>query len=196
MLTVACVLKSGGIYTPKHVERLRDQVHANLKALHRFVCLTDIQHKICENIPLRHNWPGWWSKIELFTPGLFHGRVGYFDLDTLIQDDITPLITCAAPFVICRDWLPIKGHGKSKYNSSIMAWNADVADHIYSNFTPDLMTQYHGDQDYIAEMMPKAAVFPIGTISSWKASGGRIPKNCRVCVFTGHPKPWDLPHAI
>ena len=72
MLTVASVFKSGGTYFPKYVRVLRDAVRRNLTIPHRFVCLTDVDVP-CERIPLIHGWPSFYSKIELFRPGLFDG---------------------------------------------------------------------------------------------------------------------------
>ncbi len=41
-------------------------VQDNLKLHHRFVCLSDVDVP-CERIFLKHGWPGWWSKVELFS---------------------------------------------------------------------------------------------------------------------------------
>src|SRR6185437_8074786 len=59
MLTVACVLKSGGVYTPEYVERLRSGVGQHLDH-YKFVCLSDVD--VPDRIPLENDWPGWWSK--------------------------------------------------------------------------------------------------------------------------------------
>ena len=84
-LTIACVLRSGGDFDAEYVERLRDGVAANLSLPHRFVCLSDIEVP-CERVALRHGWPGWWSKLELFEQ--LKGRVLYFDLDTVIAGSL------------------------------------------------------------------------------------------------------------
>ena len=46
---IACVLKSGGDFLPAE----------------EFICLTDLDLD-CQTLALDHDWPGWWSKIELF----------------------------------------------------------------------------------------------------------------------------------
>jgi len=83
MLTVACVLRSGGKFDSEYVRKLRDGVLRFANVPHRFVCLSDVDVP-CERIPLEHNWPGWWSKIELFRPGVIKAPMLYLDLDTIV----------------------------------------------------------------------------------------------------------------
>ena len=76
-LTVACVLRRGGLFWgsregpffAKYVRILRDAVAAQLSLPHRFVCLSDVAVS-CERIDLHQFWPGAWAKIELFRPGV------------------------------------------------------------------------------------------------------------------------------
>lgn len=90
MMTVACVLKSGGDFTTEYVERLRDGIARNLDRPYRFVCFSDVDVP-CERIPLEHNWRGWWSKMELFRPDLDDGVLLYFDLDTVIVGNLSDI---------------------------------------------------------------------------------------------------------
>lgn len=94
-LTVACVLKSGGHYDAEYVERLRDGVRNNLIIPYRFVCLSDVDVP-CERIELKYDLPGWWSKMELFRPDIPEDIL-YFDLDTVIVGDLTPLTDMTVP---------------------------------------------------------------------------------------------------
>ncbi len=196
MLTVCCVLRSGGIYNSSHVSRLREQVALYLTQPYRFVCLSDMD-VLCERIALTDNLPGWWGKIELWRPGRFQGRVLYLDLDVTIIGGLDELADYPAPFAICRDWIPIRGHGLSKFNSSVMSWNAGSTDHIYTNFTPDVMNRLNGDQDFIAEQMPWAEIFLADWCVSYKVQKHiklkTLPAETRVIVYHGLPKSWDLP---
>ncbi len=88
-MQVALVLRSGGVYTPKHVQVLADQVQTWLPGVTVF-CLSDVDVPGVMTIPLVHGWPGWWSKLELVRPDI-GGNLLYFDLDTVIRgplDDI------------------------------------------------------------------------------------------------------------
>lgn len=131
--------------------------------------------------------PGWWAKISLFDPGRFTGRVLYLDLDVTITGSLDDLINMQGDFIICRDWI---GFG---YNSSVMVWNAGTVDHLSTRFTDHVMQRRKGDQNWITMMKPDAEKFPREWCYSYKL-GERLgfPKDMRVCVYHGQPKPWDV----
>ncbi|MBB6413742.1 hypothetical protein [Mesorhizobium sangaii] len=54
-----------------------------------------------ELIPLRHGWPGWWAKMELFRPELRDDWL-VFDLDTSIVGSLADMAAVEDP-VIMRD---------------------------------------------------------------------------------------------
>jgi len=197
VLTVACVLKSGGIYDATWVERLRAGVARHLPLPHRFVCLSDVDVP-CERIPLQHDWPGWWSKVELFK---LEGPVLYFDLDTAIVGNIRGIAAAAADsaFVVLLDFYrpPCVGSG-------VMGWGSD-ARWLYERFAgaPARHMALHGgagDQAFIE------ASFPVGwtwrrwqlmcpdQIVSYKVHcRNGIPANARVVCLHGQPKFKDMP---
>ena len=90
VITVACVLKSGGDFTPEHVYALKNALNEHLPE-HRFYCFTDVDCMPVWMIPLIHDLPGWWSKMELCRPDEIPGTVLYIDLDTVILGDLSPL---------------------------------------------------------------------------------------------------------
>lgn len=206
MVTIACVLKTGGYYDDRWVERLKKNVAAFAPAAHRFVCLTDLQTPIVDNdgqaIPglevarLEHGWREWWSKIELFRPGLFKGRVLYIDLDDLVVGDITPLLE-SGPFTIARD--PYR-RGAGRFSSAVMSWDADdpLALGLYSAFVPAsevLMRDLHGDQDWVMRWLPEARTWPFEFVPSFKGDcrpAGRIPEKAIVVTCHGRPKPDEI----
>lgn len=200
MLTVACVLKSGGIYDASWVARLRAGVARHLQTDHRFVCLSDVDVP-CEKIPLEHNWPGWWSKIELFK---LRGPVLFFDLDTAIVGDLTEIAAVAAraPLTLFRDFYRL-GDG---LGSGVMGWNGtDVsAACLYDIFAADpqgWMSRVggRGDQGFVEE----AAFLP--GITRWQDVVGSqivsykvhcrngIPSGARVVCLHGRPKFSEMP---
>jgi hypothetical protein len=67
MLTICTVLRSGGEFKPEHVYTMQDMCYQYIKK-HEFTfqCLSNLQDLNCNTINLSHNWPKWWSKIELF----------------------------------------------------------------------------------------------------------------------------------
>ena len=91
-LTVVCVWVQGHVpYGVEYVARLASSVRRSLARPYAFVCLTDQPRRVPAGvIPIEVPSPrplkGWWSKIELFQPGRFTGRVLFLDLDSLIVD--------------------------------------------------------------------------------------------------------------
>ena len=181
MLTIGCVLSEGPkrTYNKSHVDRLESMVAKHLKQPYQFVCIEDSP------------FPGWWAKINLFQPDRFQGRILYLDLDVTVTGNIDDLANYPGSFVICRDWASL-----SVFNSSVMSWDAGTADNIYNDFLPvsdSVMSMLHGDQDYITMKKPDAVKFPRDWCWSYRL-GQRTgyPKDMRVCVYHGFPKPWEV----
>lgn len=194
MITVACVLRSGGDYGPEYVERLAEGVQRF--SGWRFVALSD-QELPCETIPLEHDWPGWWSKIELFRPGLFPGPVLYFDLDTVITADLAPLMAEPHRFTMLADFF------RPEFPASgVMAWSGDWS-RIYRAFAAApahhmarcRTRQCWGDGGFIAAQLGEQpdlwqSRVP-GLIASRKVRATRGP-NERVVCFHGRPRPAEV----
>jgi hypothetical protein len=130
-------------------------VERNLPEEHRFVCLSNTTVP-CEKIPLEHDWPGYWSKLEIFRPGLFKGRVMFMDLDVLVLKDLTPVLTFDSKFAMsATTGQPEIKEGKRmlcKMSSSLMVWDAGHTDPLYEHFITkpdDWMKHYFSDQDFI-----------------------------------------------
>ena len=185
MLTIACVLRSGGPYNADWVSGLQANV-ARFAPPHRFVCLSDVDVP-CERVPLITGWPGWWAKIEVFRPGLFEGRVLYMDLDVLVTGDLAPL--CAGSgFAICY------GFGLCTCNSSAFAFDAGDTE-LFDRFDPDDMPRLGGDQNWIEECRPDARAFPEGMAISFNIhcrGRGAMPADARLIAVHGRPKPPDI----
>jgi hypothetical protein len=205
MLTVACVLRSGGIYDQSWVRKLRDGVKRHLTVPHRFVCLSDIDVP-CERIPLRHGWPGWWSKLEMFAPGVLTTPTLYFDLDTAIVGNIDALADLPYDFAMLR------GLTRTDYIGSGVMWFRNPPRRVYERFaeSPEKHIAYHeriahkahiGDQAFVYETLGDKNIVRLsddvpGLIRLYPKhfEGGRVPDGCGVCVFKGKVKPPDAMH--
>jgi hypothetical protein len=200
-LTVACVLRFGGEYGPDHVARLRDGVARHLSLKHRFVCLSDVPVP-CERIPLKHHWPGWFSKIELFRRENLPGDVFYLDLDTCI---VGPLDDLVRPhrFTVLRNFWVDANH--PRIGSGLMAWGVDLS-LIYERFKADaralmdaaVVKENWGDQGIIQRKTPIQPqrwqdVAP-GRVVSWKMHcKAGVPPRASIVCFHGQPRPWETP---
>lgn len=197
MVTVACVLRSGGDFTPEYVYRLRDGVARFCTVPYRFVCLTDIPDQIdCETIKLEQDWPGWWSKMNLF---LLTGSVVYFDLDTVINGCIDPIIQHDHGFSMLEDFyhpgIPASG---------VMAWNGDYR-HLFEEFDIGTINNYRtgkcfGDQGYIAGKLEGVdflqKIMPDGFVVSKKANTTAEREKAAVICYHGQPRPHKTGWAI
>jgi hypothetical protein len=219
-LTVACVYRSGGrFYSTRYVEVLRNMVKRNLSLPHRFVCLTDVEDVPCERIPLVANWPGFYSKIELYRPGLFKGPVLYFDLDTVIHGSLDALAHKAMQSVFGCTSDPKGGH----FNSSVVSFTADCS-FVFEEFskTGAWIQQWHhhvwftlrrvgldrlialgssyGDQGFTEASLRKHGVPVVhldqalpDMITTYNYAGGaRAEPTSAVCLMMGRPKPHEI----
>lgn len=201
MMNVACVFTPSAIYRADWVRVLAAQVEKYLKRRHRFVCLTSHPDGIAEHgiecIPLAHDWSGWWSKVELFRPGLFDGPVLYLDLDVFAQAPLDDLVRETAGITFWDDpYAP--GH----INTSVMSWSGDysVLYHVMDRSTDQLQRKFasgdncrFGDQGYIEDVLRTLKVpfdlYEAGRVVSFKANAReKPPEGARVVAFHGKPK--------
>lgn len=176
---IACVLRSGGIYKPEHVERLQAMVGD-------LVCLSDIDVP-CERIPLKHDWPGWWGKIELFRP-IWNAPVVYLDLDVTVKGSMEVFVRDR--LTLATDFL-----NGERANSSVMAWT-ETPTHLYETFADNPghhMARHRrwpniGDQSFI-ESQTTPDRFPREMVASYRRDG--LNTGAPVVAYHGKPKPWD-----
>jgi len=151
------------------------------------VCLSDVDVS-CYRIPLKHNWPGWWSKIELFRP-IWDAPVVYLDLDVTVRGSLDLFIR--ERLTLATDFLD-----DNRANSSVMAWT-DTPTHLYDTFSRDPeshMAQHKrwpdiGDQSYIeSQVVPDT--FPRQMVASYRRDG--LNTDSPVVAYHGKPKPWEI----
>ena len=202
MLTVMCVLRSGGIYTPEWVRKLRDGVKRNLDRQHKFVCLSDVEVP-CERIPLQHDWPSWWAKIEMFREGVITDQTIYFDLDTVITKPFE-IIRNGADFAMLQSfWTP------DMVGSGVMYFSGEnVPHHVYNKFAkqPKAYIAHHernanatyvGDQAFISDCFGQENIARINDylpgIKSYKMHcHRRLPADASIVCFHGRPRPTEV----
>lgn len=124
MINVVCLLRQGGKvgYDATWVEKLQHSINRNLTISHRFICFSDCDVP-CERVSLLSGDHGFWSKLQLFQPGLLTGPTLYLDLDTVICNNINDVVTriIDQPFVM---WVE---SDKNIHSSALMFWNGDYS---------------------------------------------------------------------
>jgi hypothetical protein len=122
MINVVCLLRKGGKvgYDTTWVEKLQRGIQRNLTFPHRFVCFSDCEVP-CNRIELLPGDHGFWSKMQLFQPGVLTGPTLFLDLDTVICGNLDELIKRIRDqqFVM---WIEAD---KNIHSSAFMFWQGD-----------------------------------------------------------------------
>jgi hypothetical protein len=201
MLTVACVWVNGHLpYKVEYVTRLHAMCQRWIKRPFEFVCLTDTPERVPEGIraitiPNPNPLKGWWSKVELFKPDRFTGRVLYLDLDTLITGPIDDVIDYPAVFALAPHAGTFNGKGGlavvKRFNSSVMVWDAGTQDALYTAWTPAIASVLWGDQDYIGRVVSDAKAMPRTWFPRLSELDGHAPDAAAKIVLVKKPKNED-----
>lgn len=228
--TVNCAcLIHGDVYDWTYVERLYNMLCRNLTAevkLHvyteptRTVPAPMIRHDLVDwgiSGPKR----SWWYKLQLFNSMYHAGPLLYFDLDTVIIDNIDWIVDLPLRyFWTLRDFKYLWRPSHQGINSSIMWWDTRNYDYIWKNFRdknlPQLMKQHQGDQDYLTREIDanKVRFLHNNKVASWRwqclhggydftqriyrtpQTGVTVPADTDVLIFHGKPKPAEITEAL
>lgn len=215
-MIIACVLKTGvhnnqGViteYTPDVVRWLKRQCEQFVTVPFKFVCLTNLD-KIqgVDTIKLNHNFPNWWSKIELFRPDIFKGeKVFYMDLDTVIVGNIDHIVNYDHKMTTLSQMSVFhKDPTTHLIGSGLMAWGQDMS-YIYKAFMKspkkhmkeNITCDNWGDQGFIQRTLKEPSerfqlLFPRQIVSYKADLKLKDPtRHNRIVVFHGKPKPMEL----
>jgi hypothetical protein len=204
MITIAIVLKTGGIYDYRYVNNLVDGIKSNLTIPHTIVCLTNDETTLTSDIdriiPFRHNWPKWWGKIELFRDDLFgEEQVFYLDLDTFVVGNLDQIFSYQGEFCALRDFYRLTTMG-----SGIMSWHGNKVHKIYNTFVQHpvmyINNMREGDQEFINIHKPSIEffqdVFPKEIVSykvhCIEGETHKMPELAKIICFHGSPRPHEI----
>lgn len=214
VVNVLC-MKWGTKYPADYVNRLYSMVARNIRRPFRFVCLTDDNSDLSENIEffplpeLSVNLDGperGWNKLSVFSQELYDlkGKVLCLDLDLIITGDLDDLFDYPGAVMIIKDWVKRDGTG----NSSVYRFEVGAHPEVLSEFEASfekIKAVYRNEQEYLsAILMQKNALvyWPDNWCRSFKrhclrpwsffiARETKIPADARVIVFHGKPDPHD-----
>ncbi|MGH8236130.1 MAG: hypothetical protein ACREXP_03805 [Steroidobacteraceae bacterium] len=200
VIRIALVLRSGGDYKPEHVQTLAAQLRAQG---YDPLVLSDVDVKGVERVPLKYKWPGWWAKLELNRPDI-EGDLLVMDLDTRIVGDIADIAARMKITLVDDFYRPGK-----RVSSGLMYLPAAARAETWERWHPQMMHVYRGDGEFMdwlwrgrADTWPE--VLP-GQVVSYKChvmldpkkakhvGDGTVPKNARIVLYHGAPRPWDAP---
>lgn len=182
------VLRSGGEYGPHHVQWLARQVPG-------LVCLSDVLVKGVPTVSLVKNFPGWWSKMELFSP-ILNDDLLHIDLDTVVLGDL-------AEFNVKRTTLLRDFYRPRLMGSGLMFIKNEDKPRIWQAFNsmPQVHMSVHkrfpliGDQGFLHGRLSAARwqdILP-GKVASFKVHCQQsVPEGTKVVCFHGQPRPWGV----
>ena len=214
VVNVLC-MKWGTKYPADYVNRLYSMVARNIRRPFRFVCLTDDNSDLGENIEsfplpeLSLNLDGperGWNKLSVFSQELYDlkGKVLCLDLDLVITGDLDDLFDYPGAVMIIKDWVKRDGTG----NSSVYRFEVGAHPEVLSEFEASfdkIKAVYRNEQEYLSAILMKknALVYwPDNWCRSFKrhclrpwsffiSRETKIPADARVIVFHGKPDPHD-----
>lgn len=152
------------------------------------VTLTDREDTPGRTRPLRHSWPGWWSKMELFSPENADLRPClFFDLDTYVLGDIGDMMVPFEGLGMLRDFnipdRPASGvmfipedasRIWKRWSASPKAWMRDF--------------ERKGDQGFLGQFCDWFIQDRFEGVCSYKRDAREAPAGRIVC-FHGKPNP-------
>jgi len=217
----ACVIH-GDVYDWTYVERLYNMLNRNITPGVRLHVYTEPARTVPAHM-IKHeltDWgisgpkKSWWYKMQLFDSCHHAGPMLYFDLDTVIVDNIDWIWNLPLQyFWTVRDFKYLWRPTHQGLNSSIMWWDTRTFDSIWKNFRKQdiqtIITRYPGDQDYLSQIIDARVLrfFDTERVKSWRwqcldggydfkqrfyrnpGQGTVITPNNGVLIFHGKPKP-------
>ena len=223
----ACLIH-GTAYSWDYVDRLYNMLSRHLTngiLLHVYTEATRavpahmIKHELKD---LRVSGPrkSWWYKLQLFNNKHHNGPMLYFDLDTVITDNIDWITHQSldyhwAPRDFKRLWRP----QHTGINSSVMWWDTSKFADVWHSFREQdfgmLQRRYPGDQDYISDIITqdRRRFLDEYLIRSWKwecldggwdfrkrqhnePNAGTRLDGASVLVFHGKPNPEEVQDPV
>ena len=202
--TVVLVLRRGGVFKFFDAQLLAFHLHKHYGDGLRVICLTDT---ISSNIQLHDmllvpffnkEWPGWWSKMNMFAPELEKYRPFlYIDLDTAIVGDFKKFM----PDNNFNKFIALSDFYRQNLLASGILWipeGSEVITKIWNEWIkrPEgIIKQFRGDQDFLRTIASKSAVkwqdLTTG-IKSFKPKSKmwlrELPADAAIVCFHGRPK--------
>jgi hypothetical protein len=196
-LTVVCVLRPGGDFDASWVWALKRACNRHIGVPFEFRCITHVEALTAWRIRPLYDWPKWWSKLDVFRPGIFPGPVLYMDLDTLPVGDMSDIASYRGEFAGISDFYKSRKLGeRAPLQSGVMAFTpGPVSWQLWERFVANPegnMRRYRGDGEWIAAHVPKAdrlqSLYP-GQLVSYKADAkAGPPEGARLVCGHGRPR--------
>jgi lipopolysaccharide biosynthesis glycosyltransferase len=228
--SINCVcVNHGTAYAWQYVDRLYGMLQRHLGNI-KFHVFTEKNRAVPEHM-IKHDlqeWPGisgqkkaWWYKLQMFDADQLPGQNLYFDLDTVVIDDLSWILKLDSKyFWTIRDFRYLWKPQWQGLNSSLMYWNSTEFSWIWQDLCQRniqaVSRQFRGDQDYLNALLHRDQIKFIDPcyVKSWRwqvhdggldasmnqycrpGAGAVIPSNTKIIVFHGNPKPHNIQDSV
>lgn len=201
MTNVVLIYKKGGDFKMSDVLLL--SVNLKKRSDVHVYCFTDIvtdrfELTNCTLLPLETAWPGWWSKLNLFSPELENLRPFiFFDLDTAIVGSIDSLIA----EIDQTKLITLEDFYRPGVLASGVMWipkDSEKVKRVWENWIVNPkanISRFKGDMQFIGSIIKADQFFQNITlkIGSFKPIAGKgwlkeLPAEKSVICFHGQPR--------
>jgi hypothetical protein len=224
----ACVIH-GSVYDWQYVERLYAMLCRNLTAQPRLHVYTEAERPVPAHM-IKHVLPAWgihgarqswWYKLCLFNASELAGPLLYFDLDTVIVNNIDWIVSLPTSwFWSVQDFKYLWRQHYHGINSSVMWWDTRRFDFVWQDFQNQNLQRtiklHRGDQDYLTKTIPNSEIRFLDStrVKSWRwqcidggydfkrrayrnpDSGSCVTSESSVLIFHGQPKPHQVQDPV
>jgi hypothetical protein len=227
-LDCACVIH-GDAYQWHYVDRLYNMLTRNLSrpvTLHvyteaaRPVPAPYVKHEL-EDWGIAGPKRAWWYKMQMFNTAHYAGPLLYMDLDVVITGNIDWIWQQNTHyFWAVKDFKYLWRNNHVGINSSVMWWDTQRFRYVWDEFGKNekryWFLRYHGDQDFISDMinLQSRRFLDHAKIKSWRwecfdggydfnkktwkipGNGTSIDRKTSILIFHGNPKPDQLKDPV
>ena len=198
MRVFACVLKSGGDFTPDHVRILKSMVEHCLPSTEKFICMTDYPEiEGVDTLPLSLDLPGKYSMMEVFW---LPGPIIVTGLDTVFIQNMDRAYDLVEAGGHLDFWLIKAFNPHRNFANGMMGWNGDWS-RLITGYDVQTALKYSLEQRYTIEKLKReSANIRVWNdefnIESYKrmAMNGRVDPypEIDVVMFHGNPRPHQV----
>ncbi len=154
------IMVQTGVYPAEYANRLYNMLRMNCSLPFNAYCFSDTPQDLWPDItpiPIPTVYKGWWNKPYVYSDLVPDGWIVYFDLDIIIRQDISAVISYAlenTQEIAC--WADAISWMGEKFNSSCQIFKKGTMRHIFNEFLhqyPAIQDRAGGDQVWVGPQL-------------------------------------------
>jgi hypothetical protein len=209
--TIVIVLRSGGDFAFRDVELIARHINGKWQSVNhpRIVCLWDKASEYydlgnIELVPLKNDWPKWWSRMILYSPEMEQYRPFlYIDLDTVIIKSLENIFNLVYKNYMESKYITLEDFYQKGKLATGLAWipaNSDKIKNIWKAWQKS--GPGSSRMDYFLRTITKQDIYwqqLTNTVYNSKPNIGEflsnVPNNADLICFHGKPRIYPAAEA-